>query len=218
MIIQFTEVKDLFEEYNKAIRRAEKIATFTRNIDLQKKEVETLNNFIAKAKKLTLENKLRFSELELNFILCLTLGVRALQCEISMIICLKTNEMSCAWESLIEAQNLVSSVARNNPIGNGKELDGYAAKLQAFEKLLFPKMIFASTGGIVKESRCTICGNDYETCDHMKGKMYRGDICAREILEMRLEEVSLVENPANKLCHQLSVNFDGREVDTFTLT
>ena len=217
MIIQNKEVKNLFEEFNSVVKRTERIAIFSRDLNLQKKEIQTIDDFIAKAKILNKANKINFPEAELNLILCLTLSAEALKCELTMIINLKEEKPNLAWGNLVEAQNLISSVARNHPFGDGSQLDGYASKLQAFEKVLFPKMLFASTGGIVKESRCTICKSDYEECDHIKGKMYNGDICAREILEMELEEVSLVENPANKLCRQLKVEFDGKEVDTFTL-
>lgn len=217
MIIQNSEVKDLFEEFNTIVERAERIAIFTRDINLQKNEIQTLDEFIEKAKELNKANKKSFPEEELNLIFCLNLSAQALKNELSMIINLKEGEPNFAWGNLVEAQNLISSVARNHPFGDGNQLEGYSAKLLAFEKLLFPKMIFASTGGIVKESRCTICKLDYEECDHIKGKMYNGEICAREIHEMELEEVSLVENPANKLCRPLKVEFDGKEVDTFTL-
>lgn len=52
----------------------------------------------------------------------------------------------------------------------------------------------------------------------MKGRFYNGELCVREIHEAELEEVSFVENPANKLCRALSATFDGKEVDPFTLT
>lgn len=217
MIIHNLEVKKIFEEFNLVVKRTERISIFTRDINLQKNEVQTLTEFIERSTQLNRANKTNFLETELNLILCITLSAQALKCELSMIINLKQGEPNYAWGDLVEAQNLISSVARNHPFGDGSQLDGYASKLQAFEKLLFPKMIFASTGGIVNKSKCTICKQDYQECDHIKGKMYSGEICAREIHEMELEEISLVENPANKLCRQLKIEFDGKEVDTFTL-
>lgn len=217
MIIQYLEVKNLFDEFNNVIERADRIAIFTRDIELQKDQVDKLSDFVEKATKLKNENKEKFSEPELNLILCLIISADAVKSEISMIISLKNNEMAIAWGHLVQAQNSVSIVARNHPISDGEYLNGYVSKLESFEKTLFPKMMFASTGGIIKKSICRICGTDYEECDHIKGKMYKGELCVREIHEMELEEVSLVENPANKLCRQLKVDFEGKNVDTFTL-
>lgn len=217
MIIQFIEVINLLDEFDKVLQRAERISVFTRDIELQKKEVENLTVLIENSNKLKDENKNRFSEPELNLILCLIISLDAVKSEISMIICLKNNEMDFAWGHLVEAQNSVSIVARNHPISDGKYLNGYISKLIAFEKTLFPPMMFASIGGIIKKSICTICNSDYEQCDHIKGKLYMGELCVCEIHKMDLEEVSLVENPANKMCRQLEVDFDGKNVDTFTL-
>lgn len=217
MIIQFIEVKELFDEFNDIIHKAERIAVFTTDINLQIAEKETLMNFIEKADKIKNENKERFSNPELNFILCLIFSTNAIIAELSMVICLKNGDMDSAWANLIQAQNQVSIVASNHPFSDGTYLNGYLQKLDAFEKILFPKMSFASTGGIIKKTRCTLCGLDYEDCEHIKGKMYKGELCVREIHEIELEEVSLVKNPANKLCRQLSTERDGKKVNVLTL-
>lgn len=218
MIIQFVEVKDLLEEFNAIIATAENIAIFTRDIELQKKEVENLTEFIKKSEKLKTENKKIFTEPELNLILCLIISADVIKSELSMIINLKNNEMDTAWACLISAQTSISIVASNHPFSNGEYLNWYLSKLEAYERFLFPKMMFASTGGIIKKTRCNICGLEYEECDHLKGKMYKGELCVCEIHEIDLEEVSMVKNPASKLCRQLSVERDGKMVDTLTLT
>lgn len=217
MIIQFIEVKELFEEFNDRISKAERIAVFTTDINLQITEKETLMDFVEKADKIKNENKERFSNQELNFILCLIFNTNAIIAELSMVICLKNGDMDSAWKNLIQAQNQISIVASNHPFSDGMYLNGYLQKLNAFEKILFPKMLFASTGGIIKKTRCTLCGLDYEDCEHIKGKMYKGELCVREIHEIELEEVSLVKNPANKLCRQLSTERDGKTVNVMTL-
>lgn len=217
MNIHFIEVKEILEEFNQVIAKAENIAIYSRDIELQKKEREKLSKFIKKAEKLIKENKEKYSEPELNLILCLILSAESIDSELSMIICLKNGEMDAAWASLIRAQKLISVVATNHPISDGNYLQGLLSKLDAFEKLLFPRMMFASTGGIIKKTRCNICGLEYENCEHLKGKMYKGELCVREIHEIDLEEVSLVENPADKLCRQLEVEYNGKMVDILTL-
>lgn len=217
MIIQFVEVKELFEEFNEKIAIAERIAIFSTDINLQTTQKETLNDFVEKANRIKNENKERFSNQELNLILCLIFSTNTIIAELSMVICLKNGDMDSAWASLIQAQTQISIVASNHPFSDGKYLNGYLQKLDAFEKLLFPKMSFASTGGIIKKTKCTICGLEYEDCEHIKGKMYKGELCVREIHEIELEEVSLVENPANKMCRQLSTVWNGKTVNVLTL-
>ncbi|MBE7638704.1 hypothetical protein GUB10_00015 [Salegentibacter sp. BLCTC] len=216
MIIQSIEVKELFEEFNEVIEKSQNLAIFVRDIELQKKEIDKLDNFCEKAESLKTKNLENYSEPELNLILCLIISAETIKLELSFLISLKNNEMEAAWASLVTAQNNISIVARNHPT-NGEYLNGYIQRLDLYEKLLFPKMMFASVGGIFRETKCSICKKDYEDCEHMKGKMYKGQLCVREIHKMDLEEVSVVENPANKLCRHLTIKYDGKEVDLMTL-
>lgn len=217
MMIMLNEVKELFEKFNDVIAHAQDIAIFTRDIELQKSEVAVLRRFIDKSEKLKDENKDKFSEPELNLILCFILSADTISKELSMIICLKNGQMDTAWTCLVQAQTQIAIVARNHPLNEERHWNGYLAKLDAFEKLLFPKMMFASTGGIFKKTCCSICKLEYEDCKHLKGKMYSGELCVREIHDMDIEEVSIVENPANKLCRQLGVPRNGKTVDVLTL-
>ena len=77
--------------------------------------------------------------------------------------------------------------------------------------------MFASVGGIIKKTKCSICELEYEDCDHMKGKFYSGKLCVREIHEIELEEVSIVQNPASKMNRQLRITYKGKDVDIFSL-
>ena len=78
-------------------------------------------------------------------------------------------------------------------------------------------MFFSSVGGIIKKSNCSICKEPYSKCNHIKGRLYNGELCVREVIEMELEEVSLVDVPANKHCRMLTTSFDGKSVDLLTL-
>lgn len=42
-------------------------------------------------------------------------------------------------------------------------------------------------------------------------------MCVRMITEMELEEVSLVDIPANKQCRVLTTTYNGKTVDSLTL-
>jgi hypothetical protein len=215
MIIQFIEVKELLEEFNQVAERSQNIAIFTRDIELQKTEIQTLSNFIEKSTSLKTINKDKYSEQELNLVLFIIFSINAVKSELEMVVNLKDNKMDMAWGSLVQAQTQISIAASNHPFQKD-HLNSYLSRLDGYEKLLFPKMMFASAGYLIKKTKCTICELEYQDCNHLKGKFYNGELCVQEIHEAELEEVSLVENPASKLSRALSATFDGKEVDPFT--
>lgn len=216
MIIQFNEVQELLDEFNQIAEKAQNIAIFSRDIELQKAQIEVLSNFIEKSNNLKTTNTDKYSEEVLNLILFIVFSVEAVKSELTMMVNLKENKMDLAWGSLVHAQIQISIAAANHPFSE-THLDGYISRLNSYEKLLFPKMMFASAGYLIKKTKCSICGLEYEDCNHLKGKFYSGELCVREIHEAELEEVSVVENPASKLCRTLSVTVDGKEVDPLTL-
>lgn len=216
MIIQVNEIKELLDEFNEVASKAQNVSILCRDIDIQKDHVYLLTSFIEKSNALKNSNKGRFSEPELNLILFLIFSIEAVKHELEMLIQLKENEASMAWGSLVQAQTKISIAIANHPFDQST-LQGYLSRLEGYEKLLFPKMVFASAGYLIKKTRCTICGLEYEECDHMKGKFYNGELCVCEIHEAELEEASMVENPANKMCRVISTTIDGKEVDALTL-
>jgi hypothetical protein len=133
-----------------------------------------------------------------------------------MLVKIKEDKMDEAWTDLVNAQITYGTVVRNYPF-KFEAANGYIAKLEAYEKLLFPKMFFSSIGGVIKKSNCSICKESYGKCNHIKGRLYNGELCVREIAEFELEEVSLVDIPANKHCRILTTTYDGKTVDLLTL-
>jgi len=133
-----------------------------------------------------------------------------------MLVNIKEDKMSEAWGNLVNAQVTYGTVVRNYPFKFETE-NGYVERLEMYEKLLFPKMFFSSVGGIIKKSNCSICKEPYSKCEHIKGRLYNGELCSREITEMKIEEASLVDIPANKHCRMLTTSYDGKTVDLLTL-
>ena len=79
-------------------------------------------------------------------------------------------------------------------------MDEYAEKLLLLEKLLFPPQLFLSPSLVVGTVKCSICNEDYETCSHIVGKAYVGQICHVTVRDVRkISEISIVKEPANKL-------------------
>lgn len=158
----------------------------------------------------------RSLENEANLIYYIDNSLLAVQYELQMLVNIKEDKMSEAWGNLVNAQVAYGTVVRNYPFEHETE-DGYVERLEMYEKLLFPKMFFASVGGIIKKSNCSICKEPYSKCEHIKGRLYYGELCVREITEMELEEGSLVDVPANKHCRMLTTSYDGKTVDLLTL-
>jgi hypothetical protein len=209
-------INEIIIEFNKIIAVAQNKSIFARGIEIQKEEIEFLeeyNNKLGLLKKSFVENQLEY---ESNLIFCFEESVRTIQLELTMIVNLKEDKMDIAWDNLVDAQVSASTVVSNHP--NGQDLEGYLDKLRSYEIILFPKMMFASIGGIVKKSECSICNDSYGKCNHIKGKLYMGEMCCRVITEMVAEEFSIVENPANKHCRGLTLDTDeSGEVDVLTL-
>ena len=155
-------------------------------------------------------------ENEANLVYCIENSLLAIAYELQMLVHLKEDKMSEAWNNLVRAQVIYGTVISNSPF-QSEENDNYLNRLEQYEKLLFPNLYFQSVGGIIKESHCSICNQKSGKCDHIKGKLYKGELCTRVITDIQLEEVSLVENPANKHCRVLSIEQNGKVIDIMSL-
>jgi len=206
----------LIKEFNEMAAIAQRKAFITIGIEIQKEEIETIKNYrneLADLKRQFVERKL---ENEANLIYCIDNSLLAVQYELQMLVNIKEDKMDAAWGNLVTAQITYGTVVRNYPF-EIESTNGYAERLETYEKLLFPKMFFSSVGGVIKKSNCSICKEPYSKCDHIKGRLYNGELCVREITEMELEEASLVDVPANKLCRMLTTSYNGKTVDLMTL-
>jgi hypothetical protein len=56
-----------------------------------------------------------------------------------------------------------------------------------------------SIGGLISESKCTICDSNYVDCNHITGCTYSDEECLCQITEFDLVEVSIVKSPAQPL-------------------
>ncbi|MEZ4973083.1 MAG: hypothetical protein R2820_07210 [Cyclobacteriaceae bacterium] len=206
----------LINEFNELIDTAQTKAFITVGIEIQKDEIEVLRTYRDDLKKLKSEFISKKLENEANLVFLIDNSIHAIQLELEMLVNIKEDNMSAAWGSLVQAQVTIGTVIRNHFL-DASFLDGFVDRLSAYEKLLFPSMMFHSVGGIIRKSLCSICNDDYNKCDHLKGNLYMGEMCVHIITKMDLEEASVVENPANKLCRTISIQVNGKSYDTLTL-
>lgn len=206
----------LIKEFNEVASIAQKKAFITIGIEIQKQEIENITNYRKELSELKKDFVNRQLENEANLIYCIENSLLAVQYELQMLVNIKEDKMSEAWGNLVNAQVIYGTVVRNYPFDFESET-AYLERLANYEKLLFPNLFFQSAGGIIKKSHCSICNKKYGTCEHLKGKLYNGELCCRIISEIELEEVSLVDNPANKHCRVLTIEKDGKKIDIMTL-
>lgn len=206
----------LIKEFNDVASRVQKKAFITIGIEIQKNEISNLQNYRNELADLKKDFQNRKLENEANLVYCIENSLLALEYELQMLVNIKEDKMSQAWGNLVNAQVTYGTVLKNYPFDFESET-GYLERLEQYEKLLFPNLFFQSAGGIIKKSHCSICKEKYGKCEHLKGKLYNGEICCRIISEMELEEVSLVDNPANKHCRVLTIETDGNKIDILTL-
>lgn len=212
----FINPEPIIKEYNEIIAFSQKKAFITVGIEIQKQEIELLNNYIFNIQEFKKEFVSKKLVNEANLMYCIENSTKVIQLELKMLISIKEDKMDNAWFDLVTAQNIFGTVLYNYPF-DIEPLKGYFERLENYEKLLFPQMQLHSVGGIIKESECSICKSEYGSCEHLKGKLYSGELCCRIIKEMDIEEGSYVENPANKLCRTISYKINGKNIDYLTL-
>jgi hypothetical protein len=200
--------------YKKNINNCMKFLFITRGKEFQEDCIRIINGLINRLNSLKQKAIKRKDEDSANFCLCLISFADAIKNELQMWISFKEDRMGDAWEFLVksemEADTAISAYSTDINIIS------YLNKLLLLEKVLFPPHLFFSPGFLIKSSICTICGKEYGTCDHLKGLPYMGEICAREIVDMEIQEISIVEDPANKLAHLVTISDDTKQRDVFT--
>ncbi|MBA5793916.1 MULTISPECIES: hypothetical protein [unclassified Flavobacterium] len=216
MKISIENQKLLIDEFNLMAYNAQRKAFITIGIEIQKEEILIIEKYIEDLKILKKEFVEKELENEANLVYCIENSLLAICHEIKMLVAIKEDKMDIAWDNLVRAQVIYGTVISNTPF-ESEENSNYLIRLSQYEKLLFPKLHFHSVGGIIKNSHCSICNKKSGNCQHIKGKLYNGELCTRNITEMELEEVSFVENPANKHCRILSIEQNGKKIDILTL-
>lgn len=174
----------------------------SRGVEFQRDAILTLQSLYKEGQEIKRQAVAICDEDLANQTLCYELMVQSLTQELKMWIAFKEDQPDEAWDHLVAAQSYARSANRVYEVG--KNLEQYVNKLTILENLLFPPQTFMSIGGIVRKAECSICQGEYGQCDHVKGRPYMGEICARVIKEIDLKEVSLVDDPANRHCRVTS--------------
>lgn len=149
-----------------------------------------------------------------NALLSFESMITALTSELKMWVALKEDDPRSAWDFLIDAQSAAQTAMQAHSVAN--HLVSSFQRLNQLEKLLFPPQVFFSPGMIIKHCECSICGSEYGECNHVVGRAYMGEMCVRIIKDVELEEISMVEEPANKRARILTISDGGVKRDFLT--
>lgn len=215
-----SDIEALFTEFEQVAHEAETMVFAPRAIELQDaamKRVEAFREELLDAKAEAID---RGDEVAANKILSMEVTIAAIGAEIAMWLAIKRDAGEEAWTHLIDAQNRCSAAIRIRRQVFGADdtilLENYRKKLSLLESIVFPPQAFCSAGGVAKKRDCSICGEAYDDCDHVRGRVYMGEVCCVIISEMELEEVSFVDEPANKHCRVLSFSDGGKRRNKMT--
>lgn len=202
------EIPRFLEEFKRIVDRNRKFLYYTRGIEFQKDSVTELETFKKKLVVLKEEMIEIKDEESANLMLSLEYLLDAYINDFKMLIFLKEDKMDKAWESLIKAQYSLRSSIQAHDVASNFDVENHLQKLLLIEKIFFPPFVFMSIAGTVESSKCSICNEEYGKCNHVKGKAYMGKLCHRVITKFKeFKDVSLVDNPGNKLC-RITIFFD----------
>jgi len=200
-------VSGLATEFNDIGVFCGRFCYLTRDSSFQKEGIAKASEFYNKLDAHKRQAKVERDEDSTNAILCLECMAVGVEHELRMWLKLKDKEYDQGWNELITAQQALEAAIRAHEIGGKMRL--ILHRLVGLERLLFPPHVFSSAGFIVRSAKCSICGGEYDDCDHIAGRVYWGEFCSMVVERADLKEISIVDNPADKRCRTTSVQIDG---------
>lgn len=200
---------------NEAISECESFLFITRCSNLQREALDSIqerSKEVARAKVQAIEED---NEKYANILLGLQCATAALSSELRMYLALKDEDPDAAWDHLIDAQNALATAVRAHE--GFKHCSIRWERLQKFEEVVFPLQVYTSVGTIVHVLECSICGEDYEQCQHLAGLPYMGQMCSTIVTSAELDHIALVETPADKRCRIQTFSLEGVQRNCMTL-
>lgn len=200
-----SEVEKFLEKFNKVM--GEEIGKFLYLVRDKQYQKEAIGKLIKlKQETLSLKEKMinKANEESANILLSIESIMEAIINELRMWIALKEDRVNEAWDYLVDAQSAIRTALQAHGIALKLNGERYANKLHLIEKLIFPPQVFFSPGFVIEEAKCSICGKNYEECEHIVGKAYMGKMCYRIITKCKLKEISVVASPGNKKARALT--------------
>lgn len=208
-------LQEIVAEFNEVTRSLSRALVATRSLDYLKRSAEAAQKAASRLRGFKEGARLQQDEYAANILLGMQCFASALAAEITMWVELRAGTPHAAWNSLIDAQEYLTIAAQGCP---AEAIDAAQARVDKYEKMLFPHMVFASCGLLYKSGICNICEQTFAQCEHDEGRIYLGRVCREEeVQDVRLLEISLVPEPRDKRCIAVAIeDEDGRMRDVFT--
>jgi hypothetical protein len=200
-------------EVVEAVNEGMRYAHCSCGIEFQRKHVEKLGAMRDRLKKIRYEFIGQSNEPYANAAFHAQMLVSGVQNFLEMWVLLKQDEPAEAWNKLVAAQNDFEIAQR---ILFLEETQAILMHLLAVERVVFPPQSFFSSGYTYLEAFCTICNKRYGDCDHVRGRIYMGQICRRRIPKSKVTEFSIVFEPSDKRCRIAEYVEDSKVYCTLT--
>ena len=197
----------LLSELDQQIAEAAKGLWITRCSDLQQRKVESLAVLRDHIDSRRQEARSEKREDRANLLLGYQCLAESLIAELRMWIGLKRGDPDAAWNDLVVAQQAASAARRAH--ARFAQLEDREERLDVIEQVVFPPQVFMSIGGTATAKTCSVCDRDYESCDHIAGRPYNGELCFSRIEALDLDHVAIVDVPADKHCRVTEFEVEG---------
>ncbi len=205
--------EEIVAEYDAVVQEAQTMTFLARASDLQEAAARKIDAFLLRLADCKGAYVRASDECRANHVLAMELALRAVRAELSMWLKLKREDPGGAWDDLVTAQESLgaASAVRRQVEADATGLENLLRKLVFVECWVFPPQMFSSIGGTVSRRACSICGGEYDDCDHIRGRAYMGRMCYPIIQEFtQLNEISIVNNPADKRCRITHFSDEGK--------
>lgn len=195
-------IQQVVDNFNAGIRDAEVFLCLARSSKLQLAECVKLDILSYNATRIKHEAVRRGDENSANLLLGFECAIGAVRSELLMWILLKRDMPNEAWDRMVAAQMACLDATRAHK--GFADCERRLKDLERLESQIFPPQSFTSAGFVAKRLDCSICGERYSKCEHLRGKPYLGRFCEVIHRDPRGDHIALVETPADKRCRIVS--------------
>jgi hypothetical protein len=200
--------------FNASVENKANLTYIVRDSDLQRDALAELSMLAKEAEGWKRRAISEQDEDYANLFLGCECVIEALKAELTMWLQLKEGKPDDAWNSLVVAQMATRDAVRAHK--GFSYLEGRAIRLVNIERVVFPEQVYFSAGLIVEHQECSICGAEYEDCNHLVGMPYMGEFCRCILRAFKADHVAMVKDPANKQCRVVSFNAEGGKRNRMT--
>lgn len=173
---------------------------------LSGKHIPLADSISEEIEKLSQDAIFQQAETDANYCWCLKQIYKIQNGFISAIDHLKNSEYEAAW-CLLDRVDIELGFLEENfdtvQTGDKYHLAFIGRMIKEYQKL-FPYHHFSSRECVIKAEKCSICGKTISLrhpCGHKVGKIYMGQLCLREVVDIEIKGASIVTDPFDKYAY-----------------